>query len=203
MLDNQSIWKDKPFFVELKDALYQCKHILSRIQEFLTDNGTSTWVNTIGNDINDVTATGVPTLFSIPTRSHLDDIKLCLPCFSIAALFGAIHCAGWSTKIHFSSNVASLLWRISSGVITGSPVIWSLYFYFVYNASHTLLLPMPVMYKYTRPLEHPFKYVSIFTIPLYICARVILLVLAFVELRDVPPGALETIKWANILPFIH
>jgi len=183
------------------DAIYQFKHILCRIKEFITDNGTSQWANDIDIDVGDETATSVPTFYSIPAYSELDDWKLRLPCFSIAALFGAIHCAGWSTKIHFSSHVALLLWRISSIVITASPVIWSLYFSFVYGVSDRW--SRPVMYNYTKPLRDTFKYISIFTITLYILARVILLVLAFVELRDVPPGALNTIEWANVLPFIH
>jgi len=186
--------KGKPFFVELADALFHFKHILSRIKEFLTDNGTSEWTHYIDQDVEDKTATSVPTFFSIPTTDDLDNLKLRLPCFSIAALFGAIHCAGWSSKIHFSSHVVLILWRISSGIITGSPVIWSLYFSLVYGE---------VRYNFSRLLKDVFKYVSIFTIPLYILARVILLFLAFIELRDVPPGALDTIKWANVLPFIH
>jgi len=77
-----------------------------------------------------------------------------------------------------------------------------LYFSFVYAALNPVSMPAAI-FRYSKALSDTFKYISIFTIPLYILSRTILLILAFIELRDIPPGALDTIKWANVLPFIH
>ena len=37
---------------------------------------------------------------------------------------------------------------------------------------------------------------------LYILARVITLVLAFTSLRDLPPGAYETVHWTTFIPHV-
>ena len=37
---------------------------------------------------------------------------------------------------------------------------------------------------------------------LYIIARVVTLVLAFTPLRDLPPGAYETVHWTTFIPHI-
>jgi len=195
-----TISSEESIFVELRDAICQSKYILRRIREFLTDNGAAQ-TSMQGLDSLKPGAISVPTFFSIATKASHDDLKLRLPCFAIAAVFGIIHCVGWSTKIHFSSRVAALLWRISSGILTGSPLMWSLYFIFVYifwtsktdSTSEIIYLA----------LQNVFKYISIFTIPFYIISRIVLIVLAFVEFRDPPPGALANLQWADILPFIH
>ena len=143
----------------------------------------------------------VPTFYSIPADSDIATFQMMWTSFSIAALFGAIHCAGWSAKIHFSSHIASLLWRISSTFITVSPFIWSGIFVLAYaekiSVSDSFL---GMTYDILGTL---FVLFTIFTIPFYIFSRIILLGLAFAELRAIPPGALGTIAWANVLPFIH
>jgi len=48
-----------------------------------------------------------------------------------------------------------------------------------------------------------FVAISFLSIPLYIVSRMILLVLAFVELGNVPPGALAPVQWIHYVPFIY
>jgi len=143
----------------------------------------------------------VPTFYSIDTGDGLDAFQMIWASFSIAALFGAIHCAGWSSKILFSSHATSLLWRISSTIITGSPLVWILFAVFVYAFNESE--PGSFSEKVYQILWMAFAILSILTIPLYIISRIILLILAFVELQDLPPRALATIQWANFVPFIH
>jgi len=143
----------------------------------------------------------VPTFYCIKPGDRLDAFQMIWASFSIAALFGAIHCAGWSSKILFSSHATSLLWRISSAIITGSPLVWSLFFVFAYAEDESKSGSFSK--KVYEILFVVFVILSIPTIPLYIISRIILLILAFVELRDLPPGALATIQWANFVPFIH
>jgi len=142
-----------------------------------------------------------PTFYSIDTGSYPRAYQMVCASFSVAALFGTIHCAGWSSKILFSSHATSLLWRISSAVITGSPFVWILYFcsdYFFFECKGGTIL-----HKVFFILRIVFGGLSVPTVPLYFVSRILLLVLGFVELRDIPPGALSTIKWANFVPFIH
>ena len=143
----------------------------------------------------------VPTFYSIHTSVGLNAFQMIWISFSIATLFGAIHCAGWSSKILFSSHATSRLWRISSAIITGTPLFWSLAFVFIYVEVESKSGSF-----FKKVYEILFVVLIIFSIlavPVYIVARIILLTLAFVELQDLPPGALATIQWANFVPFIH
>ncbi|KAF9561190.1 hypothetical protein CPC08DRAFT_689347 [Agrocybe pediades] len=153
------------------------------------------------NVSGDSAVTSVPSFYSVEANSGAATMQMLYTSFSAAALFGSIHCIGWSNKIVFTSHAASLAWRIASAAITASPVVWCLLFIFIYA---------DVTSKYGSALKRMFEflkdlcfYASAASIPMYIAARLALLVLAFVELQHVPPGALANIHWANVLPFIH
>ncbi|KAF4616639.1 hypothetical protein D9613_008300 [Agrocybe pediades] len=167
-----------------------------RIDEITGNNKTN-------SDIpGDSAVTSVPSFYAVPTNSYTAIWQTGLTSFSAAALFGSIHCIGWSSKIMFTSHATLLAWRIASAVITASPVVWCLMVIFGYVSQ--------IFKDRSMLLERMFYYfamscgiVSIATIPVYITARLALLVLALVELQHVPPGALANIQWANVLPFIH
>jgi len=186
-------------FTILENILHNFENVWIRIFDIISHYGYADNSDPLANQHTPIMK--VPTFYSINTGVSLGYFQMIWASFSIAALFGAIHCAGWSSKILFSSHATSLLWRISSAIITGSPLVWSLLFvfYYAYEESESGSFSQKVY----DTLGHVFIYLSILTIPLYIMSRIILLILAFVELRDLPPGALATIQWANFVPFIH
>ncbi|KAF9549692.1 hypothetical protein CPC08DRAFT_675016 [Agrocybe pediades] len=173
--------------------------LLSRIEEMIDGH--------VGTDPFDVpgdsAVTSVPSFYSTRGRDHLDasDLYVALTNSSAAALFGSIHCIGWSSKIVFTSQGASLAWRIASATIAASPVVWCLLVILLYALE--TLKDESVLARMLHYFAISCAIVSVVTIPVYIIARLTLLVLAFVELRHVPPGALANIQWANVLPFIH
>jgi len=143
----------------------------------------------------------VPAFYSIPSGSGSVFLQMTWASFFIATLFGAIHCVGWSKKIFFSSDASRLIWKISSAIITANPLIWDLTLVFEYGF---------VKCERETPLKRVFEIgmdvfaaITLFTLPFYMLSRIILLILAFVELRNVPSGALATVQWGNMLPFIH
>ncbi|KAF9549279.1 hypothetical protein CPC08DRAFT_823448 [Agrocybe pediades] len=149
----------------------------------------------------DSAVTSVPSFYAIEGNYSPASLQILFTSFSVAALFGSIHCIGWSSKIVFTSHVTSLAWRIASAVITTSPVVWCIAIIFVYAYGTS---------EDESVLKRMFFFVGVLcfivstvTIPVYIVARLTLLVLAFVELQHVPQGALANIHWANVLPFIH
>ncbi|KAF9566517.1 hypothetical protein CPC08DRAFT_758853 [Agrocybe pediades] len=75
------------------------------------------------DDPNHSVVTSVPSFYSLPLNAITMNL-MGLTSFSAAALFGSIHCIGWSSKIVFASHAASLAWRIASAVITAGPVTW-------------------------------------------------------------------------------
>ena len=109
----------------------------------------------------------------------------------VGVCFGAIHCIAWIFS--FPTHEELLMWRISSVGITAVPVfapfmfllaIWlndSMNFQYSAIAVMSSILPAGI---------------------LYILARAVTLVLAFTSLRDLPPGAYETVYWTTFIPHI-
>ena len=110
-----------------------------------------------------------------------------LTVLGVGACFGAIHCIAWDFS--FPTHAELLIWRMASAAITAAPI----YIFFVFflaawvdNANITvteviLFLPPSI---------------------LYILARVVTLILAFISLRDLPFGAYQTVHWTTFIPHI-
>ncbi|KAF7370044.1 hypothetical protein MSAN_00634400 [Mycena sanguinolenta] len=107
----------------------------------------------------------------------------------IGVVFGAIHCAAWNTI--FSTPVEMWIWRTSSLVITAIPGL-------------TLLLPL-IATILTNQLESVLGAVGVIVIlasPIYITARLILVVLPLVDLRSLPASAFIDINWSVYIPHL-
>jgi hypothetical protein len=109
-------------------------------------------------------------------------------CITLAAgvVFGAIHCVAWS--FHFPSHTESLLWRISSAVITTVPV-------FIFVAT-------VVAVASKNDMTYPLIVSLVLSGLLYVAARVITVALAFVTLASLPLGAFQTVHWTTLVPHV-
>jgi hypothetical protein len=114
----------------------------------------------------------------------------------IAMVFGGIHCIGWSFS--FPTRIEQILWRVSSVVITCVPLVCLVLlgvlvcFGVDYSGRSRVNRGWTVMY-----------YVGVPT-PLvgYVVARVVLLVQAFLTLRELPDGACQVVRWTTFIPHI-
>ncbi|KAF4616485.1 hypothetical protein D9613_008691 [Agrocybe pediades] len=187
-------------------------HILRRIDQIIRIQAYN------ANPVFDIAVPGalrVPTFHSATVADFSDAVRhqMLHGSFSLAMLFGAIHCVGWSDKIIFHSHAASMLWRISSAAITAIPVIWGLGFTVDYVQPKVLGIveisgpcesnTRQKIRKIYNVSSYILYCVVLCTIPFYIASRVLLLILALVELRFAPSNALANVRWANVLPFIH
>ncbi len=102
-------------------------------------------------------------------------------------IFGAIHCAAWS--FHFPSHTELLLWRISSAAITAVPVL-----IFVATGA-VVLLDYDVVF-------YPLIVLLVISGLLYVAARAITVVLAFMTLASLPIGAFQTVHWTTLIPHV-
>lgn len=122
-----------------------------------------------------------------PSEPQIDQADVVTSIITI--LFGAIHCCAWSFE--FPSDTERLLWRITSLIITVSPVFWAALF-------GTFLLNGDDENLFTSIL-------TIFTliaVPLYLLSRTVLLVIAFLGLRSLPPAAYQTVYWTTFIPHV-
>ena len=134
----------------------------------------------------------VPTFYSPPD----DDSSLALLfgiCVSI--VFGAIHCIAWS--FHFATLPERWAWRISAILVSGLPI-----------AVATLSVLLTLFEKKEHKTTGMILYEDILMVILmsmtclYIVARIALLVLPFVALRALVPGAYVELDWISFLPHI-
>jgi hypothetical protein len=99
---------------------------------------------------------------------------------AVGIIFGSIHCTAW--RFQFPSYIEQLLWRISAISVTGGPLLMALSLGLAgWNNTLGMITFFPVFI-------------------LYIVARLALLVLSFMTLRSLPPGAFRAADWARFIP---
>ena len=109
----------------------------------------------------------------------------------IGVCFGAIHCIAW--HFSFPTHTELLMWRVSSVAITALPIFISLTVFLSIWLINTYFHKLGITIIYFGPLSGGI---------LYIIARVVTLVLALTSLRDLPPGAYETVHWTTLIPHV-
>ena len=122
------------------------------------------------------------------TDEKYDWLVLFVPA-AIAPLFGAIHCLAWNGP--FPTSQERLAWRICAVATTSLPL--------VLLAVLALGELGPIKdfeiygYKFGNPI-----YITV--IMLYGIARVTIITLALMSLRELPADAFQTIAWTNYIP---
>ena len=115
------------------------------------------------------------------------DAVLSIIAILILGTFGAIHCLGWYS--HFPSHIEQVLWRVSALIVAADPIVMISF------------LRTGMLDKITGKKTSDEVTASLFIIP-YICARISLIVLAFLALRDLPFAAYQTPSWTNFIPHL-
>jgi len=163
----------------------------------------------------------------IPTFFPFEDNPLANQAYHLAVaiislIFGLIHCLGWS--LIFPSDAERLVWRVSAVIISALPVLilfsYSviLFFRFVYekwiqDSGHFSYDPYdPKSLRRQKFYDWVFKpmngfrkaiwWIFLILIPIYLLARMALLVEAFLSLRSLPSGAYSVVNWTEYLPHI-
>jgi hypothetical protein len=123
-------------------------------------------------------------------------------------VFGAIHCIAWS--FHFATPIEALLWRLSAVSITAIPALLMVAGEVAIRQLGTI--PGIQRRELSRSrrrgealqllLGKVWTFASLPLILLYIIARIITVVLAFINLSSLPPGAFETVHWTTLIPHL-
>ncbi|KAF9457843.1 hypothetical protein BDZ94DRAFT_1313790 [Collybia nuda] len=108
----------------------------------------------------------------------------------LAMGFGAIHFGAWD--IVFPTTTERILWRASSIAIVTVP--------FVFMMDATLILSLGGVPPWYNTLT--FRLVIPLGMLTYIIARILLMVLPFTSLRDLPPNAYKDVDWSSFIPHI-
>ncbi|KAJ7669741.1 hypothetical protein B0H14DRAFT_3072023 [Mycena olivaceomarginata] len=157
------------------------------------------------SDLDLSASTSVPSFWSTHGPSAEGpgsaDFKIIFIQFLVGTVFGLIHCTAWNA--HFPFTAELLIWRSCSLVIAATPFTLTLVCILV--ALH-LKLPLHWRRKWMRSAEnHLFNLYTIITCATsaaYVAARLILIILSFITLRALPPGAFVDVSWSTYIPHL-
>jgi hypothetical protein len=146
-----------------------------------------------GYKYDPLSSTSVSSFWSLP-GNELDNIQGSLLPFAIEALigtvFGANHCAAWNAD--FPTTIEKWMWRACSSLILAIPVVIVLLIVLgaITDASKSELGGAMLQLGCIVP------------IPIYIIARLILIILPLVAMRSLPSGALMDVNWSVYIPHL-
>ena len=127
----------------------------------------------------------VPTFYS--TKQDGSEAAYILFLSVVGVIFGGIHCIGWF--FNFPSGEEAMLWRVSSAILTGIAFLLPLLCYLIDKA-------FPVIFRWLGLIT------AVLAIIAYVVSRLLLLVEAFISLRQLTPGMLTLVKWTSFIPHI-
>ncbi|KAF9266837.1 hypothetical protein L218DRAFT_941984 [Marasmius fiardii PR-910] len=126
----------------------------------------------------------------------------------ITVLFGALHCIAWN--IAFPTDLERYLWRLFAAFVTVLPVGAAIFYGFMNAIYQSVRWGCFGWHseeeRDTHPLLSCWTFTSIQLIPVYIpfalyaLARVGLIVLALMELRNLPLSAYQSVDWVQLIP---
>jgi hypothetical protein len=145
----------------------------------------------------------VPSFFSITYWDHNYKEHARIPSVVasfVGAIFGAIHCAAWNS--HFLSADEKWMWWSGALLVTTVPLIAVL---------EILVLSILEWGRYhiregfsfeAHPKPKFFIVAFVAFIPLYIIARLFLLIIPFTSLRTLPPDTFVDVNWSVYIPHL-
>ncbi|KAF7369927.1 hypothetical protein MSAN_00622200 [Mycena sanguinolenta] len=133
-----------------------------------------------------LSSVSVPSFWSMGNKEYSDGAYIFL--ILVGTLFGAIHCAAWNAI--FPTPAEMWIWRTSSLMITVFPGL----------ASVSVL--MAILSAWLKSVAAVIGVIVVLAPPLYIAARLILIVLPLVELRFLPASAFVDVNWSTYIPHI-
>jgi hypothetical protein len=144
-------------------------------------------------EYNPLLSTSVSSFWSLPAKELDNTQDQILPLAIetlVGTVFGAIHCATWNTD--FPTTVEKWMWRSCSLLIVAIPVILVLI---------TVLSVITHIDK-SQLGETMLGIGVVVPIPIYVIARLVLIILPLVALRSLPPGALMDVNWSVYIPHL-
>jgi hypothetical protein len=143
------------------------------------------WVSILGADGADLN-TGlmkIPTFYSSISSEGINVAAYVIVIMSVVGVvFGGIHCIGWF--FNFPSSDEAMLWRVSSTVLTGIAFLTPLLAFLEKNLND----------QWGKSFLLPIIFLA------YVVSRLLLLVEAFISLRQLTPGMLALVKWTSFIP---
>ena len=111
-------------------------------------------------------------------------------------VFGGIHCLGWS--FYYPTRAEALIWQVGSALITGGPFFVCLIFWTALAIDSLTDIDFYDSHFDSRYMD----FMCLFGGAFFVAARLLLLILPFVLLRDLPSAAFDTVSWTRFIPHV-
>ncbi|KAK7015118.1 hypothetical protein VNI00_019216 [Paramarasmius palmivorus] len=143
------------------------------------------------------------------SRLKEESITLYILVYGLTTLFGVIHCIPWNFQ--FQTHTEQLLWRISASGLVALPLTLIVVLLILQFSPDNIDHPSPSLAtKIIQTTRNVLVTIILITTVIitsvlpfaYIIARVILMVLALMELRNLPLSAYQTVQWTTFIPHI-
>lgn len=144
----------------------------------------------------------VPTFYATIKINTVRGLHHTLVISCVGVGFGAIHCAGWNFV--FRTPRDKVIWQVSSAIITIFPFVAIFYVLLVYRFVKRMWgrkISRGITYRAVKSGVFVW-YIFVRCLPIYLIARVILLLEALIALRDLPDGAFAQVEWSTFVPHI-
>ena len=109
-------------------------------------------------------------------------------------IFGGIHFAAWNFQ--FPSKIEAILWRCSCTWLVAFPPIGITIYCVAQHIARKSKFSDEKLNGWLRPLGH-------MTLPIYLLARLYLLVEVFRCLAYPPPSLFEAVSWPSVIPHVY
>ncbi len=109
------------------------------------------------------------------------------------AIFGGVHIAAWNFR--FPSEVEAILWRTSCTWLVAFPPIGIAIYWVAQHIAWKSRATDGKLNGWLRPLAYV-------TLPVYLAARLYLLVEAFRCLAYPPPSLIQAVSWPSVIPHV-
>jgi len=148
----------------------------------------------VSDTLNDSMPLRVPTFYAPTITRYNPVIRAVAVAICVAVIFGGIHCVAWS--FYFPTLQEKLAWQISAASVAGLPIlIWV----FTVLLSAGVNIPSDNWQNISNSV---FAFMVLAALTSYVIARIVLLVLPCIALRELNLAALVEIQWAAFLPHI-
>ncbi|KAF7365585.1 hypothetical protein MVEN_00431900 [Mycena venus] len=146
------------------------------------------------SDFDPESSTSVPPFWSMdgPYHEYFPRNFIIVEC-AMGTIFGAIHCAAWNAT--FPSVHEMLMWRSCSPVVAALPFLMTL------SDMTQVLVEMTQVQQWAKlTVQVPCRIVFTISIPAYIVARLVLIVLSLATLRTLPLNTFMDVNWSRYIP---
>jgi hypothetical protein len=126
--------------------------------------------------------------------------------FFVAIFYNTCHLVSWDW--HFPIKLEAILWHLCTIYTAGNIVALGIMagMFALYDVIHDWKkIPRPLLHGVDNFIRHIIRLVSVFLLigtPLWLLARLFMILEAYISLRNLKKGSFSTVQWSQAMPHL-